>query len=106
MDFHVAALRSGRLIVGTLLVSVPVRPIPSGLRDTNTRAPFQVADEMDDGAKIVIGAVPFVSPTRASVDDEIVALRTRYGPDTSTDGVSGVRSNEPEPELIRGFQNV
>jgi hypothetical protein len=107
VDFQDACLKSGRLIEGNVVDSIPERPTPSRLRESCTGAPFQVTDVTGCGANIVMGVVPFVSPTRWSVDESIVAFRTRYGPNTRTDGVSGVRSKvEFEFELMRGFQTV
>lgn len=78
---------------------------PTLLFEILTGAPFQVTDDTVVGAASTVSVVvALTSPTRLNVEDVIVALRTRYGPATITEGTSGATSYDDA--TVRGCQKV
>ena len=89
----------------------PIKNAPSLL--TLTCAPFHVTYRTAGGATTVRGTLALRSPRSARVPSSIVALRTRYGPPTSTVVFVPNCQNDSNPEtvfavadLIGGAQNV
>ncbi len=83
LNFHPVNFGTFTFFDAALCVSWPVS-VPCPSRRTATFAPFHVTALTAEGATIVSGTDAFRSPRSASVLPEIVALRTRFGPPTST----------------------
>lgn len=91
MQRHCALLRSGRRGVATENLTVPLK-VPISLFRTGKSLPFQVTLRTELDATISTMVVALTSPCKARVEPVILAFRTRYGPKTNTEGVSGERS--------------
>lgn len=90
---HFALFRLGSTGAFAVILSVP-RSVPIADFCTCTAAPFQVTRLTEEGATTSSVVVAFKSPCSARTLPPLasVALRTRYGPNTSTEGTSGARS--------------
>ena len=103
--FQIAVVRSGRGTCVTGPGRVPTRP--SWVFDIFTGEPFQVIDDTVVGAANTVSVVvALMSPTSSRVEEDIVALRTRYGPARITDGSSGATPYDDNDSDIRGCQKV
>jgi len=79
--------------------------VPCGVEDALMDFPFHVRRLIEEGARTSRVVVALISPRKASVEPEIEAPRTRYGPATNIDATSGETSYFAFVSTF-GFQNV